>query len=221
MEREQFLARLRERLAAASPAVGSAHPPIAYEGVATAAYCQPLHDLPAAFAEEAAANGVQVRRIAGGAGIAALLAEVIGVHGVRTAVLSGDPETEGVAAQLEALGVEVLRWPGAESAAAADLGVTGAAFGIAATGSIVVDARRAGGRTASLLPPVHLALFAETALLATPADLWRDMARAFPGGPPSQAVVISGPSKTGDIELVLVTGVHGPGHLWVGLLEAE
>ena len=94
-----------------------------------------------------------------------------------------------------------------------------AAFGIAATGSLVVAADRAGGRSVSLLPPVHAALLPIRSLLATPADLWRHMGEAFPGGPPSQVVVITGPSRTSDIELVLVRGVHGPGHVWVGLLE--
>ena len=218
MERDRFLARLRDRLDAAPPAASPAHPPVPCREVAVPLYRRSLADLTAAFIEEAGANGVKVRRVAGG-GLGALLAEVVATHGVRTAVLSRDPETDGVAPLLAALGVEELPWDGAEPVAAADLGVTGAAFGIAATGSIVVDAGRAGGRSASLLPPVHLALVDAGSLLSTPADLLRGMGRIFPDGPPSQMVMITGPSKTGDIELVLVTGVHGPGHLWIGLLE--
>jgi L-lactate dehydrogenase complex protein LldG len=219
MERAAFLAILRERLAAAPPAVVSAHPPEAHPGVAEAAYRRPLGDLVAAFTAEAESLGVEVRRVAPG-GVPAFLAEVVAAHGTGRAVVGRDPEMDGVAAHLAALGVEVLDWDGPGAAARADLGVTGAAFGIAATGSIVVAAGRAGGRGASLLPPVHAALVREEALLKTPADLWRHMGSCFPEGLPSQAVVITGPSRTGDIELVLVRGVHGPGHLWVGLLAA-
>ena len=218
MERTDFLARLQERLQGPAPASHSAHPVEPFPGVARAAYRRSLTDLPAAFSEAAAALGVEVRRVGVG-GIPAFLGEVVAAHGVRRAVVSRDPESEGVAAALEAVGVSVMAWDGPESAAAADLGVTGAAYGLAATGSVVVAADRAGGRSASLLPPVHAALLPVRSLLATPADLWRHMGEAFPGGPPSQVVVITGPSRTSDIELVLVRGVHGPGHVWVGLLE--
>jgi L-lactate dehydrogenase complex protein LldG len=219
MERMQFLAGVRERLAAATPASNLAHPPPADGGATIPQYRRPLADPAAAFSEEATNLGVQVRRVAAG-GLASFLGEVVAAHGVGRAVLSRDPEVAGAAAHLAALGVQVLPWDEIRSAAAADLGITGAASAIAATGSIVVDARRAGGRSVSLLPSVHVALVSETSVLATPGDLFRAMTRAFPAGLPSQVVVISGPSTTGDIELVLVPGVHGPRHLWVGLLEA-
>jgi L-lactate dehydrogenase complex protein LldG len=218
MERAAFLARLRQRLQQPAPVGHAAHHIEPYSGVAAAAYRRPLSDLAAAFTEEAEALGARVRRVRPG-GLPAFLAEVVAEHGIRRAVVSRDPETAGAPSHLEALGVAVSPWDGPAAAAGADLGLTGAAFGIAATGSVVVAADRAGGRSASLLPPVHAALVPVGSLLATPADLWRDLGRRFPDGLASQVVVITGPSRTGDIELVLVRGVHGPGHVWVGLLE--
>ena len=218
MERGPFLARLRERLAAPLQPAVSAHPVEAYTGTAAAAYLRPLDDLAAAFAEEAAALGVVVRRVAPG-GVAGFLAEVVAARGVRSAVVSRDPEAAGAATALQALGVRVGPFDGPASAAAADLGVTGAVCGIAATGSIVVAADRAGGRSASLLPPVHAALVPIGSLVPTPAAVLGRLPEVFPQGLPSQVVIITGPSRTGDIELVLVRGVHGPGHVWVGLLE--
>lgn len=218
MERAAFLARVRERLAHATPSGLSAHSSAPYSGVAVAAYRRSTADPAAAFSEEAAALGVQVRRVGTG-GLPGFLEEVVATHGIGRAVVSRDPETSGVVSRLEGLGVAVLPWDGPAAAAAADLGVTGAVAGIAATGSVVVAADRAGGRSASLLPPVHAALLPVASLLATPADLWRHLGRVFPEGLSSQVVVITGPSRTGDIELVLVRGVHGPGHVWVGLLD--
>jgi L-lactate dehydrogenase complex protein LldG len=49
--------------------------------------------------------------------------------------------------------------------------------------------------------------------------MWRSMPERFPNGMPSQVVVITGPSKTSDIEKVLTTGVHGPRRLWICLLD--
>lgn len=218
MERAAFLARIAERLVAAPAPAISAHLHEAEAVAVRPMYRRPLDDAAAAFTEEATALGVEVRRVAPG-GVPGFLAEVVGTHGVRSAVVSRDPETAEVPGHLEALGVVVGE--GRAAAASADLGVTGAAYGIAATGSLVVASNRAGGRLASLLPPVHAALLHVEHLLATPADLLRGLGQRFPGGLASQMVLITGPSRTGDIELVLVRGVHGPGHVWVGLLEEK
>lgn len=217
MERSRFLARLHRSLADALPAASPAHPPPPFGAVAAPTYRRSLDNLSVAFVEQATVAGARVRRVPLG-GIGRFLAEVVAAHDVRRAVVSRDAEVATAPSHLAALEVEVAPQADILAAVAADLAVTGAAFGIAATGSIVVTASRAGARSISLLPPVHAALVPESSLLATPSDLWRQLPRWFPEGLPSQIVLITGPSKTSDIELVLITGVHGPRHLWIGLL---
>jgi L-lactate dehydrogenase complex protein LldG len=118
---------------------------------------------------------------------------------------------------LAAAGVEVLPFDGLASSARADLGVTGAAYAIAATGSVVLAAGAAGGRSAALVPPVHLALVDAATVVATPADLWRRLPERFPDGLPSQLVFASGPSRSADIEFTLTVGVHGPKVAWMAI----
>jgi L-lactate dehydrogenase complex protein LldG len=216
MDRRQFLSVLRDRPQAPEPRVS--HPTMAGEGIPMPRYRRPLDDLAAAFTEEATGLGVLVRRV-DVAGLEEVVSEVVASGSISTAISSRDPEAAAVLPYLEALGVEVIPFDGPRSGAGADLGVTGAAFGIAATGSLVVDSARAGGRTASLLPPVHLAILRSSRLLPTPADLMRAQRDHYPDGPPSQMVLITGPSRTGDIEFVLTVGVHGPKRLWVALIE--
>jgi L-lactate dehydrogenase complex protein LldG len=114
--------------------------------------------------------------------------------------------------------VEVVPFEGPDPDA--DLGVVGGAWGIAATGTVVLDAARAGGRSASLLPPAVCVLLPAERILPEAGALFRDLERGFPRGLPSQLVLSTGPSKTGDIEQQLITGVHGPGRVWIGLLGA-
>ena len=135
-----------------------------------------------------------------------LLAGIVADHGVGRAVLSAESEAQGCRGVLAALGVAVDDHDGAATAAAADLGVTSAVAAVAATGSIVVSSAAARGRTASLLPRVHLCVVPVDRLVATPADVLRG--RTHP--PPSNLVFITGPSRTGDIEQVMTLGVHGP-----------
>lgn len=98
---------------------------------------------------------------------------------------------------------------------AAEAGVTAAQWAIAETGSIALDDAVARARRASLVPPLHIAVVARTRLLP---DL--DTLLAQLGRPVAHAVtLITGPSRTADIELQLVVGVHGPRELLVVLAD--
>jgi L-lactate dehydrogenase complex protein LldG len=218
VERQAFLDGLRARLGGPPP-VNLPHPIEPFDGIPPIGH--PRLDEPAVevFVEEAEAHAWLVRRVADEAGLAALAAEICRAEAVRSAVLTAEPEVAGFGPLLEAHGVEVRPFDGPSGAAAADLGVTGALFGLAATGSVVVSSARAGGRSASLLPPVHLALLPAGQVLASASELWRRMGEHFPDGPPSQLVAISGPSRSADIEFTLTVGVHGPKRVWLGLLE--
>ena len=110
---------------------------------------------------------------------------------------------------------------------AADLGITGVAYLVAETGTVVLASRPDEPRSPSLLPPVHIAVAERSQLLPDLYDLFdvfspvqaRHASRNAEVLPlPSCLALITGPSKTGDIELRLVTGVHGPGELHVVLI---
>lgn len=99
----------------------------------------------------------------------------------------------------------------------ASAGVTGALAGLADTGSLVLTGGTARPRFASLLPPVHIALLSV-------ADLFPTLPAFFAARPDlasasSNVVVITGPSRTADIELTPVYGVHGPKALHVILID--
>jgi L-lactate dehydrogenase complex protein LldG len=99
-----------------------------------------------------------------------------------------------------------------------DAGLTQARSAIAQTGTLVLwpDAREP--RLLSLVPPVHFVLL-DTAMIH--ADLHAAMvAEDWKAGLPANALLISGPSKTADIQQTLAYGAHGPKELIVILLHA-
>lgn len=104
----------------------------------------------------------------------------------------------------------------------ADLGVTGVDHAIAETGSLVMTAKSDDPRGLSLLPPVHVAVVERGQIVPDLFDLFEKMPAGLDGLPemPSALVLATGPSKTGDIELRLVTGVHGPGAVHLVLIDA-
>ena len=104
--------------------------------------------------------------------------------------------------------------------AKAEIGLTGVEYAVAASGTIVVAASPAHPRTVSLLPPIHIAVVRQSQLLPDLATLAVHIQQDYLDGPPSGLALITGPSKTADIEQTLSIGVHGPGEVHVLLLEA-
>jgi len=101
------------------------------------------------------------------------------------------------------------------------LGVTGVDAALAATGSLVLRSGNGRYRAASLLPPVHIAVVDRTQILRDLEQWWArqreeglDQVRQS-----SNIVVISGPSRTADIAMESVMGMHGPRDLHIVLLS--
>ena len=94
--------------------------------------------------------------------------------------------------------------------------VSEALHGLADTGSVVLAASPDESRARSLLPDVHVTRLREDRILPSLADLFA----AVGGDLPSALAIVSGPSKSGDIEQQMTVGVHGPGEVHVVLLPA-
>jgi L-lactate utilization protein LutC len=95
-----------------------------------------------------------------------------------------------------------------------EVGITSADYALADTGSLVIFHEP---RLLSLLPPCHIAVIKESQIVASLDDVFR--LRPLPGDISSAMVVITGPSRTADIEMRLVRGVHGPGEIHVIIVQ--
>ena len=157
------------------------------------------------------------------AAAADVIAEVARKHGATT-LLSWEPlslPVPGLPELLRARGLELtvpdLPVEAGSRRAALDgleplaVGLTGAVAALADTGSLVVASGPGRPRLASLLPPVHIALVRRALIVGSLFDLLGD------GGglvsKVSNLVVITGPSRTADIEMTLTYGVHGPAEI--------
>lgn len=109
-------------------------------------------------------------------------------------------------------------------AAAAQIGVTGADFVLAETGTLILRSGAGRPRSTSLLPDVHVAVFGRDRLLETleQVGVMLEAIHADPDRPTSGAMInfITGPSRTADIELTLTRGVHGPKEVHAIFVEA-
>ena len=98
-------------------------------------------------------------------------------------------------------------------------GLTSTLGAIAATGSLILWPTREEPRLMSLVPPVHFALLKASQIHDNLYSVQRQFNWA--AGMPTNALLISGPSKTADIEQVLAYGAHGPKDLVVLILEDQ
>ena len=105
---------------------------------------------------------------------------------------------------------------------AADMGVSEPAAALAESGTLVelVDPER--GDLASLVPPVHVAIFEETKILDSLDAFFRQITPEHgSAGLPRRMTLITGPSRTADIEQSLTMGVHGPKELFAVVISLK
>ena len=120
---------------------------------------------------------------------------------------------------LREAGVEVAIWHDRpdlrEIAGRADLGLSTATWAIAETGSLVLEHGPGRGRSVTLLPPTYVAILPADRVLKTVPEA----IRKYAGGTlPANVCFHTGPSRSGDIEMSLVVGMHGPGDVHVILV---
>jgi L-lactate dehydrogenase complex protein LldG len=114
-------------------------------------------------------------------------------------------------ANAEAVGCHVHRGVQPELDGA---GVSEALYGLADTGSVVLTASPDEPRGNSLLPDVHVTLLREDRILPGLDELFAALGAELP----SALAIVTGPSRSADIEQKLVVGVHGPREVHVVLL---
>jgi L-lactate dehydrogenase complex protein LldG len=100
-------------------------------------------------------------------------------------------------------------------------GITGCDALIAQTGSVLLTAKSGGGRALSVLPGHHVVVATSSQLVPDLPAAFELLERKYAPNFPSFITFITGPSRTGDIERVLVLGAHGPRKLTVILMGGE
>jgi L-lactate dehydrogenase complex protein LldG len=99
-----------------------------------------------------------------------------------------------------------------------DGGISACEALVAQTGSVMVTTQSSGGRALSVLPPHHIVVATREQLVPDLAAAFELVRKKYDGNFPSAMSFITGPSRTGDIERILVLGAHGPKQLTVLLI---
>jgi L-lactate dehydrogenase complex protein LldG len=218
-DRARFLESIRQRTSQYKP---TRAPDVAFTPKAEPRECERIEDSPVRFLEELEALGGYGRRVES---LEEAREYIIALAKERDAKLLvrwdvEDLEELGVDGPLGEAGVEVAVWRDLEDfrevAGRADIGLSTAEWAIAETGSLVLTSGPGRGRTVTLLPPTYVAVVAANRVLCTVPDgivRYVEMEEV-----PANLCFHTGPSRSGDIEMSLAIGVHGPGDVHVVLV---
>jgi len=165
----------------------------------------------------------EVHRVADLEAAATVVADLVRGRGWQRVAWHRHPDVDPViAAGVTAAGCDsyAVDEPGFDKRQleACDAGLTACEAVVSQTGSILVSSATGGGRGLSILPPVHIVVAPVDAVVATVGDALHLVAGRYAGQLPSLLSFITGPSRTGDIERILVLGAHGPKELIVLLV---
>jgi L-lactate dehydrogenase complex protein LldG len=222
---DEFLKRIGRALGRSAPLQAPPQPPPIDESLVRLAGAG--DDLVALFESRAVEVGMAVHR-APAARLDTLLVELLRRFQARTTTLSVPRLAQAPAIERSLIdaGIELLAWRGDRTMAnqyRADVGITDVHAALAETGSLICNSDADHARGHSLATPIHVAIVRRSDLLPDLLDYMSRMtAQAEAQGPaslPSAQAIITGPSKTADIEGILITGVHGPEQVHILLLD--
>ena len=219
--REEFLKSIRHRTRTGKYKPTHA-PDIAWTSKGEPREREPIQDPPARFLEELEALEGRGERTGSMEEARDYVLSLAREKGAKLLVRWDDEELEalGVDDPLKEEGVEVAVWWGLddfrEVAGGADIGLTTAEWAVAETGSLILTGGPGRGRTVALLPPTHVAVVPVERLLSTVPEAIEKYAGAE--GLPANVCLHTGPSRSGDIEMSLTIGMHGPGDVRVVLV---
>ncbi len=179
----------------------------------------------------ASKNGVQVRRTRNAGITAAIYACLsagaaqaeMAVTKIQSIMLNlADLPDDQIAAHLRDQGYRLHRWTEencSRTVFECDASITDCRYGLADTGAMMVWSDPGFGRSTTLTVPLHIVLLPAGRIVADMIDAMPRILRDTAGKMPSNVVIINGPSKTADIEMNLVTGVHGPKFLYAVVID--
>jgi len=205
--RERVLARIRKALSETAPK----HAPSPASGPAFAPVTGPLER----FQRECALNSTECILTSDSNASAAVVAEVLASIPPGEIFVQDAPALRSVAGRW--MQKHSLRWstqgPPAEDSQAT---ITCAEALVAQTGSVFVSSA-CGGRAASIVAPVHIVVATIDQLLPGLDDAWKRLRETGAAARNSMLCLITGSSRTADIEKIIVMGAHGPRRLVVVL----
>lgn len=214
--REEFLSNIRRSLTPSTDAkLRDLPPPTSSEILRIT---REDEDLPAVFARRATAMGMNVHR-APMASLASTIQSLLTSLNAKRIVL--DIPAYPIADLIrEAIGdgqeiIDPVKVKNLDAQFDCDVGITSVVSAVAETGTLVLASDMHRSRGTFLIPPVHIAVIFESHIVPDMIDLWPVTLR----GVHRALTLVSGPSKTADIEGILITGVHGPKAVHVIVLE--
>lgn len=221
--REKVLGRIREALTNPSrrPVHGHAalNAPAGQAGDWLPAVGKDPEDWIRLFAKNAADLKAEFMSVRDEEGARRAVAQLAGEGGWKRAALQSNALVEQV---LTGTGIEVFPLKAGydvDSLERCDAGISLCDALIAQTGSVLVTSRSTGGRAISVLPPHHIVLARRDQVVPDLPSAFALIKQTHDGSYPSMISFITGPSRTGDIERILVLGAHGPKRLTILLMD--
>lgn len=164
-----------------------------------------------------------VRRIADALGAANVLRSghsVLDEIGLDAAFEGSPIAVEKIAYEQSCTPLDAQRATFRQKMLDADVGVTGVAYAVAETGSVAITAGNGVSRLISLLPPVHVAVVLPSQILPSLDELFTILRGDFlERGSLDYTNIISGPSRSADIDQTLIQGMHGPREVYMVIVD--